>query len=104
MATVESKVEGKTFPMTVITPVSRWKRWILPLILWGFRLTKLNDVANLRSIHFARWAIIKPSAFAKVDPVEVVRRDHFLFSTNFNGARGTSTSMHSVWLARCGAA
>ena len=79
---------GKSSPMTVITPISAWKRFLLEPILLYLRSRKLAEVKRLRFIHFARWAIIDPSHFgrqASDHRTDMVNRRYFLFSTNYNG-------------------
>lgn len=77
--------DGKIFPMTVITPVSRWRRCLLRLVIWLMRRSTLDEVRRLRFIHYAHWAIVPPSVFRRAQPEDWVRRPYFLFITNYNG-------------------
>ena len=75
-------------PMTVITPVLRGIGWLQHLVLWALRFGKYQELQQLRFIHFARWTVLRPSAFAPVakdQPAERVRQGYLFFYTNFNG-------------------
>lgn len=86
MRSAHINFEGKAFPLTVLTPVTkRWQRILLRFVIWYFQYLRLADLAALRFIHFARWAIVKPEAFARESPRDDVDREYFLFSTNYNG-------------------
>ncbi len=82
------RFEGKSAPMTVITPLTRWKRFLVRPVLCWFSRRKLPEVDRLKFIHFARWAVIDREHFTRSAPElrpDYVRRPYFLFSTNFNG-------------------
>jgi len=83
------KFIGKSVPMTVITPVPRWRRFVAKIILFVFKHLPLGIVAQLSFIHFARWIIIPTGALPRLvpdQPAESLPYDLYLFSTNFNGS------------------
>lgn len=89
MAAPPIEIHGKSYPMTVITPVSRSKRFIVDAVLYFFTFLKLEVVTDLRLIHFATWLPIKRNAFPRLSeeqPKEELKDDYFLFTTNFNGS------------------
>lgn len=78
---------SKSSPMTVLTPVRGFKRLIIRLVIWVFLRLALEDVHNLKFIHFARWVLIRRKdlpQFGGEQPVENLRDDYFLFYSNFN--------------------
>ncbi|NVJ99094.1 MAG: hypothetical protein HWE25_13145 [Alphaproteobacteria bacterium] len=80
---------GKSNPMTVITPVARWKRLGTWLVLFIFRHLPLGIVKQLAFIHFARWITIKREDLPRLtedQPKENWPYDLYLFTTNFNGS------------------
>jgi hypothetical protein len=88
MPLAHMQFEGKSNPMTVITPMRpRWR-----LLLWAifavFKRLKLGVVKELAFIHFARWIPVRRDRFPRLDPAqpaETLPDDWFLFTTNFNG-------------------
>jgi hypothetical protein len=79
---------GKSYPMTVITPVRpRW-RWLQRLVASVFKRLSLDVVHQLAFIHFARWITIRHDALPRLtaaQPAERLSDDLYLFTTNFNG-------------------
>lgn len=81
---------GKSAPMSILTVVKPLQGWFLRLILFFVQTTGfgLGRVKRLRFIHFAQWTMVKPISFRWVSPdqsSEIVKRNYFLFSTNYNG-------------------
>ena len=80
--------DGKSNPMTVITPMHfRW-RWFQRLVIAIFRRLSLGVVRKLAFIHFARWIVVRRDRLphlAPEQPKERLDNDLYLFSTNFNG-------------------
>jgi hypothetical protein len=82
------QVQGKSNPMTVITPVRPVWRWLQSLVASIFKLLRMKEVHDLAFIHFARWITIKRHALPRLSatqPVENQKDDLYLFTTNFNG-------------------
>jgi len=88
-----SNIAGKSYAMNVITPVSSWKVWIKKVIFfaagtWLFR-SSLKGLITLSLIHYAKWVIIKPRQFPRLDkdqPKEKLSYSYMLFFSNFNGS------------------
>lgn len=80
--------DGKSNPMTVITPMHvRW-RWFQRLVIAIFRRLSLGVVRRLAFIHFARWIVVRRDRLPRLSdeqPKERLDNDLYLFSTNFNG-------------------
>jgi hypothetical protein len=80
--------DGKSNPMTVITPMHvRW-RWFQRFVIAIFRRLSLDVVRKLAFIHFARWIVVRRDRLphlAPEQPKEKLDNDLYLFSTNFNG-------------------
>lgn len=80
--------EGKSNPMTVITPMRVRFRWLQRLVIAIFRRLSLDVVRKLAFIHFARWIIVRRDRLPRLSeqqPKEKLDNDLYLFSTNFNG-------------------
>ncbi len=78
----------RSVPLTVITPMPRWKSrpgWAF-LTYMRYR-SKLHEVRQLRFIHFARWQRVSRRSLTNFanQPAEADGDDLFVFSTNFNG-------------------
>lgn len=89
MPLVPIHFEGKSVPMTAITPVPRKRRWLAKIILFIFKHLPLGFVQKLAFIHFARWILIpaeKLPRLHKDQPKEDWPYDLYLFTTNFNGS------------------
>jgi len=88
-----SNIAGKVYAMNVITPIKWYRVWINRLIFWlaqtwVFR-SKLNGLITLSLIHYARWAIVSPSQFPRLDesqPKETIKYTYMFFFSNFNGS------------------
>lgn len=82
------RFDGKSNPMTVITPMHvRW-RWFQRLVIAVFRRLSLDVVRRLAFIHFARWIVVRRDRLPRLSdqqPKERLDHDLYLFSTNFNG-------------------
>ncbi|HET7843977.1 MAG TPA: hypothetical protein VFL14_07490 [Xanthomonadales bacterium] len=80
--------DGKSHPMTVITPIPvRW-RWLQWLVIEVFRRLPLGVVRQLAFIHFARWIVVRRDRLPRLaaeQPKEKLDNDLYLFITNFNG-------------------
>ena len=82
-------IRGKSFPMQTISAVPAWRAWLTRLVYLLLRnLASFTELKALRFIHFARWVVLKPSAFPRFgneQPRQPLRDNFILFSTNFNG-------------------
>lgn len=87
-----SNVAGKSYAMNTITPLKWYTAWINRIIFWWAQvpgLSALNGLITLSLIHYAGWAIIKPSQFPRLHPCqpkETVKYTYMLFFSNFNGS------------------
>lgn len=91
-----SNIAGKAYAMNVITPIKWYMRWLNKFIFWfvnsgALKLfgASLNGLLTLSLIHYARWAIVKPSEFPRLDdsqPVEDIKYSYMFFFSNFNGS------------------
>jgi hypothetical protein len=81
-----SNVSGKAYAMTVLTPVPPRRTWLNVLLFRIARLTPstLAGLKGLSLIHFARWAVIKRTAWPAWDGPPPAN-DYMLFCSNFNG-------------------
>ena len=88
-----SNIAGKAYAMNVVTPI-RWRyRWINKLIFWAaqrpFLRSALSGLITLSLIHYARWVIVKPNEFPRLDdsqPEETIKYSYMFFFSNFNGS------------------
>jgi hypothetical protein len=80
-----ANVEGKATAITVLTPVRRQGRVLLPLVFFIGRHVKrtLVKLQTLSFIHYARWAVIK--TFPDSDGGEKLHHRYLFFESNFNG-------------------
>ena len=88
MPLVPMHFTGKAIPMTVITPVARWRRLATRVILFIFHHLPLDVVKQLAFIHFARWILIPGDKLPRLDPDQPRENwpyDLYVFTTNFNG-------------------
>lgn len=88
-----SNVAGKAYAMNVVTPLRWYTAWINRLIFWfaqtPFLRGALNGLITLSLIHYARWAIVKPSQFPRLaadQPKETIKYTYMFFFSNFNGS------------------
>ena len=88
-----SNIAGKAYAMNVITPIKRSTAWINKLIFWlaGTRYfsSGLTGLLTLSLIHYARWVIVKPGEFPRLDPSqpeEDLKYSYEFFFSNFNGS------------------
>ncbi|MGB1237881.1 MAG: hypothetical protein ACPG4U_06690 [Pseudomonadales bacterium] len=88
-----SNIAGKAYAMNVVTPIRSYTRWINKLIFWAAQQPlfkqSLNGLKTLSLIHYARWAIIKPCQFPRLDPSqpkEDIKYSYMFFFSNFNGS------------------
>lgn len=87
-----SNVAGKAYAMNVVTPVRWYTAWINRLFFWAAQLPfldVLDGLVTLSLIHYARWAIVKPSQFphlASSQPKETIKYAYMFFFSNFNGS------------------
>jgi hypothetical protein len=91
MAAPPLEIKGKTYPMTALTPVPRYRRIVLSFLMWVFTLPyfTLQFARNLMFIHFACWQPVHRDRFPRLSdeqPKENLKNDYFLFATNFNGS------------------
>lgn len=88
-----SNIAGKSYAMNVITPIKWYMVPINKIIFWlaGTKIfsSRLNGLITLSLIHYARWAIVKPKEFPRLDesqPEEDIRYTYMFFFSNFNGS------------------
>jgi hypothetical protein len=88
-----SNIAGKSYAMNVITPIKWYMAWLNRLIFWAAQLpllrSKLNGLITLSLIHYARWALVGPGSFPRLDnsqPKETIRYTYMFFFSNFNGS------------------
>jgi hypothetical protein len=87
-----SNIAGKAYAMNLVTPI-RW--WLVPLNKFFFWLigtpifrSKLRGLLTLSMIHYARWVILRPDDFPRLNqaqPPEKIEYSYMLFFSNFNG-------------------
>ena len=87
-----SNVAGKAYAMNVVTPLkglaALWNR----VIFWGAKLpffNFLNGLLTLSLIHYAQWAIVRPSQFPYLggdQKRETINYNYMFFFSNFNGS------------------
>lgn len=83
---------GKANAITVITPMTPWKRRLLQLefraVSMGFYAQIQTQLVQLSFIHFAHWSIIRRTDFpclGKDQPRDRTTYDYLVFCSNFNG-------------------
>ena len=87
-----SNIAGKSYAMSVITPLPPNTAWMTRLLFWGvghFFASKLKGLQTLSLIHYARWVVITPDQFPQLSPKqpkEDLRYSYMLFHSNFNGS------------------
>ncbi len=87
-----SNIAGKAYAMNVVTPLRWYTAWFNRLIFWAAPLpvfSALDGLITLSLIHYARWAIVKPSQFphlASSQPKETIKYAYMFFFSNFNGS------------------
>lgn len=88
-----SNIAGKAYAMNVVTPIKWYTAWINRVIFWAAQLpilsSSLNGLITLSLIHYARWTIVKPSQFPRLDgsqPKEDIKYTYMFFFSNFNGS------------------
>ncbi|VAW98418.1 hypothetical protein MNBD_GAMMA22-2497 [hydrothermal vent metagenome] len=88
-----SNIAGKAYAMNVITPIKWYMAWVNRIIFWAAQLPFLSGylkgLITLSLIHYARWVIVKPSEFPRLDstqPEETIKYTYMFFFSNFNGS------------------
>ena len=88
-----SNVAGKSYAMNVVTPLKQRTAWLNKAVFRAAQLPAFNKALNglltLSLIHYARWAIVKPSQFPHLhpsQPKETIRYTYMFFFSNFNGS------------------
>lgn len=88
-----SNVAGKSYAMNVVTPLTRRVAWQNKAVFWAAQRPPFNSALSglltLSLIHYARWAIVKPSQFPRLhpsQPAETIRYTYMFFFSNFNGS------------------
>ncbi len=88
-----SNVAGKSYAMNVVTPLKWHTAWLNKIIFWFAQLPffrgALDGLLTLSLIHYARWAIVKPSQFPRLhpdQPAETIKHTYMFFFSNFNGS------------------
>ncbi len=88
-----SNIAGKAYAMNVVTPVCWYRALFNKFIFWfvsgPFGKYFIKGLATLSLIHYARWAIVKPSKFPRLassQPKETIKYSYMFFFSNFNGS------------------
>jgi len=116
MAAPPLEIQGKSYPMTVLTPVRRVYRLAVVIFLKIFSWLPLTAARKLKFIHFAGWTAIRRDKFPRLSdeqPEEELKNDYFLFMTNFNGSwdqyidafgmiGGVRTGLDLIWKTSTG--
>lgn len=81
---------GKAYAMNVLTPIRRWRAWVLRFVFKYITWDKSTQqgLIGLSFIHFARWTVVPGDGWPHVDPRQPkdrTRFDYLLFNSNFNG-------------------
>src|SRR6185437_6271499 len=85
-----SNINGKVYAMNAITPMRRWKTWILRaafFVLWHVKSLQ-KDLIDLSFIEFARWVVVRRGSFPNLEGGQLkedLEYDYLLFFSNFNG-------------------
>jgi hypothetical protein len=88
-----TNIAGKAYAMNVVTPIKWYMAWVNRVIFWAAQLPilkrSLNGLLTLSLIHYARWAIVSPSRFPRLNreqPKETIKYAYMFFFSNFNGS------------------
>jgi len=88
-----SNIAGKAYAMNVVTPGKWYTVWINKIFFWFVQLpggsAYLQGLQTLSLIHYARWAIVSPQQFPRLDekqPKEILKYTYMFFFSNFNGS------------------
>ena len=96
-----ANIRGKAYAINVLTPMRRWKTYILKAAFKFFTIRATQwELRRLSFIHFARWTVIHPEQFPRFPgqkQFERLRYSYLLFESNFNGSWNEYIdSFHSV--------
>jgi hypothetical protein len=85
-----ANIRGKGYAINVLTPMRRWKTYLLKAAfrLFSIRATQW-ELRRLSFIHFARWTVIHPERFPRFPAQqrpERLKYSYLLFESNFNGS------------------
>jgi hypothetical protein len=99
-----SNINGKVYAMNVVTPMKRWKTWILRLLFWALGVFKSfqGDLIQLKFIQFARWVIVPADGFPYLgggQKKDALQYDYLFFFSNFNGTWNQYIDAFSAVLA-----
>jgi hypothetical protein len=75
--------------MTVISPVRGWLAPVAGALLWVLKIFSFGPLRRLRTIHFARWTLLRAYDFPVVSRRQADPEPgptYMLFTTNFNGS------------------
>ena len=89
-----SNIAGKAYALSFVTPISGAlmrlaNKGIFWLLGTRFLRSRLDGLATLSMIHYARWVIIKDSQFPRLSdrqPRERLHYSYMFFFSNFNGS------------------
>lgn len=88
-----SNIAGKAYAMNVVTPIKKSTAWLNRLIfrtaLLPWNRDRFEGLKTLSLIHYARWAIVSPSQFPRLNesqPKETIQYTYEFFFSNFNGS------------------
>ena len=104
--------------MNLITPIQRFQAALNKIQFWAIRLpvlsTSLRGLVTLSMIHYARWVILQPREWPRLDesqPEEDLHYAYQLFFSNFNGsweqyvdsfASAIPSGLNLLWLRNVG--
>jgi hypothetical protein len=96
-----ANIHGKDYAINVLTPMRRWKTYLLKAAFILFTIRAMQwELRRLSFIHFARWTVIHPKQFPRFpaqDKSEQLKYSYLLFESNFNGSWNEYIdSVHSV--------
>ncbi|MDD9946920.1 MAG: hypothetical protein OXU20_38095 [Myxococcales bacterium] len=96
-------IAGKAFAMNLITPIERWQAAFNKIQFWAIRQPilsfSLRGLVTLSMIHYARWAIVQPTEWPRLDESQPKEKLHYayqLFFSNFNGSWAQYVDSFSV--------
>ena len=86
-----SNIAGKSYAMNVVTPMAWYTAWLTRIVFFAASLIKSTTIGlrTLSLIHYARWVVLSPNDFPRLDPrqpKEDLSYDYMFFFSNFNGS------------------
>ena len=86
-----SNIAGKSYAMNVVTPLRWYTAWLTRVIFFAAGLIESSTLGlrTLSLIHYARWVVLSPNDFPRLDPrqpKEDLSYNYMFFFSNFNGS------------------